>query len=390
MPQDSRILASTSSVPPRIPRSASSSPSFLLHPAPPFRLDLTVWTLRRRPENILDRWDGLTYRRALSLQTKTGPRIIEFAAEQIGPPARPRLRVTLETGQSSAEIEAALRSTLDRMLGLNIDLRDFYSFSAKHRQFRPLIAEFAGFKPPRYPTVFEALLNAISCQQVSLNVGIMILNRLVQNFGCPAPQNTRGRNINRRQGTAFPEERRAAAPPKAPTSGVLTSEVLDSNDKDTYQTASSGGQTLHACPPGRACPSPADLASLPTGALRSLGYSQNKERAILELSAAVASGELNLESLSELKDSDALEKLLSIRGVGRWSAEYALLRGLGRLNIFPGDDVGGWNNLQKHLRLRSRPDYEKTRKLLAPWKNYAGLLYFHFLLGGLRARGLLT
>lgn len=318
------------------PPLAHESRSFFLRPTPPFRLDLTVWALRRRPENILDRWDDETYRRALCVGAVDAP-IVEFAVQQVGPPAHPRLRVTVETPGSNTAIEPALRSTLQHMLGLSVDLRDFYVIGTKHKKLGGLIAEFTGFKPPRYPTIFEALLNAVSCQQVSLNVGIMLLNRLVQNFGRPA---------------------------------------------GPYSAARAGSVA-------RACPSPADLAALPTGALRSLGYSRNKERAILEVSGAVASGKLNPESLRELTDAAALEKLLAIRGIGRWSAEYALLRGMGRLNIFPGDDVGGWNNLQKHLRLRSRPDYEKTRKLLAPWKNYAGLLYFYFLLANLRSRAIL-
>lgn len=385
MHEDSRSFTTIS---PALPRMASSiapeSHSFFLRPTPPFRLDLTVWALRRRPENILDRWDGETYRRALSLETRSGSHIVEVAVQQSGPPSRPRLRVILETPGSSAGVEAALRSTLEGMLGLSVDLHDFYSFGAKHKRLRALIAEFTGFKPPRYPTIFEALLNAISCQQVSLNVGIMLLNRLVQNFGRPAPRNTADRDINRtRQGTA------SAVPSRTRNSGVLIPEVLGSKDENTYPVAPSGGQTFRAWRPGRACPSPADLAALPTGSLRALGYSQNKERAILDLSRAVASGELPLESFRTLDDAAALEKLLAIRGIGRWSAEYALLRGMGRLNIFPGDDVGGWNNLQKHLRLRSRPDYAKTRKLLAPWKNYAGLLYFHFLLANLRTRAVL-
>lgn len=322
-------------------RAASdSSFSFTLRPVPPFRLDLTVWTLRRRPENILDRWDGQTYRRALSLDANasTGSPIIELAVEQISPPARPRIRVTATGPNCTSALQPILRATLERMLGLTINLRPFYSFAAKQKPLRPLISSFTGFKPPRYPTVFEALLNAISCQQVSLDVGMMLLNRLVESFG----------------------------------------------------RAASTNPSAHACPPGRACPSPADLAGISPGMLRAFGYSQNKERAILELSRSVASGELNLESLHQLDDAVALEKLLAIRGIGRWSAEYALLRGMGRLNIFPGDDVGGWNNLKKHLRLRARPDYAKTRKLIAPWKNYAGLLYFHFLLDGLRIRGVLS
>lgn len=307
--------------------SAQPNLSFTLHPVPPFRLDLTVWALRRRPENILDRWDGQIYHRALLLDSQ----IAEVAVEQTGSAAHPRLMVTAQAKSRAGNLESALRSTIENMLGLKIDLRDFYAFAAKQKIFRTLTNAFRGFKPVRYPTIFEALLNAISCQQVSLNVGMMLLNRLAQNFG------------------------------RAPA----------------------------ANPSARSCPSPADLAGIAPGSLHAFGYSQNKERAILELSRAVASGELDLESFRALDDAAALEKLLAIRGVGRWSAEYVLLRGMGRLNIFPGDDVGGWRNLQKHLHLRARPDYAKTRKLLASWKNYAGLLYLHFLLDGLRSRAVL-
>lgn len=41
--------------------------SFVLEPISPFRLDLTVWALRRRPDNVVDRWDGQAYRRVLPL-----------------------------------------------------------------------------------------------------------------------------------------------------------------------------------------------------------------------------------------------------------------------------------------------------------------------------------
>ena len=309
--------------------------SFEMRPAPPFRLDLTAWLLRRRPENLLDRWDGQTYRRALAIENA----IVQLAVRQIGSPSRPRLSVTAAAKEIPANSEIILRRKIEGLLGTQINLRAFYSLAATQKRFQSLITEFAGFKPPRYPTIFEALLNAISCQQVSLHVGIMLLNRLVQTFGkavSPAPD------------------------------------------------------ALHACPPWRACPSPEDLAGVSPGTLRAMGYSQQKERAILELSRSIATGELDLESLYDLDDASALARLTAIRGVGRWSAEYALLRGMGRLNIFPGDDVGGWNKLQKHLHLRKRPGYEKTQKLLAPWKSFAGLIYFHFLLDGLRDKGALV
>jgi hypothetical protein len=77
------------------------------------------------------------------------------------------------------------------------------------------------------------------------------------------------------------------------------------------------------------------------------------------------------------------------RGVGRWTAEYVLLRGLGRVHVFPGDDVGARNNLRRWLRLKRTLDYEGVRRVLARWSSHAGLVYFHLLLDRLAEAGYL-
>ena len=64
--------------------------TFLIRAIPPFRLDLTAWALRRRPENIVDRWDGKNYRRVLVLEGRP----VEIEVTQIEPPTRPLLQVT--------------------------------------------------------------------------------------------------------------------------------------------------------------------------------------------------------------------------------------------------------------------------------------------------------
>jgi DNA-3-methyladenine glycosylase II len=81
---------------------------------PPFRLDLTVWALRRRPDNAVDLWDGHTYRRALMLEGRT----VEVAAVQDGSPAAPRLAVTLTGIQLDPQTEDGARVALARLLGL--------------------------------------------------------------------------------------------------------------------------------------------------------------------------------------------------------------------------------------------------------------------------------
>ena len=67
-----------------------ASLTFVLRPVPPFRLDLTVWALRRRRRNLMDRWDGSTYRRVVVV----GGRPTELAVRQAGSFAAPRLSVT--------------------------------------------------------------------------------------------------------------------------------------------------------------------------------------------------------------------------------------------------------------------------------------------------------
>jgi DNA-3-methyladenine glycosylase II len=66
-----------------------------------------------------------------------------------------------------------------------------------------------------------------------------------------------------------------------------------------------------------------------------------------------------------------------------------MLRGLGRLNVFPADDVAGVRNLHRWLKLRKIPDYKRARRLLSRWHPYEGLLYFHFLLAKLDSLGFL-
>jgi DNA-3-methyladenine glycosylase II len=307
--------------------------TFSLEPAPPFRLDLTVWALRRRPDNRVDDWDGEIYRRALTLDGK----VVEVAVAQTGQTRQtglsdaPRLEVMASGARLSPGMKSAVTEALDRLLGLKIDLSGFYRLAAADRRLRPLAERFRGLKPPRFPTMFEALANGIACQQITLTLGIRLLNRLAENYG-----------------------------------------------------ADITGSHLHAFPQAH------DLAGLDPEKLRRLKFSRQKARALIELSDAVVAGKLNLEGLALLDDEAAVARLLQLWGVGRWTAEYTLLRGLGRLHVFPGDDVGARNNLQRWLRLKKPLDYEGARRALIHWGPYAGLVYFHLLLDRLVEAGMIT
>jgi DNA-3-methyladenine glycosylase II len=128
--------------------------------------------------------------------------------------------------------------------------------------------------------------------------------------------------------------------------------------------------------------------------LRAFGFSSRKAQYIISISRfALEGGGKNaasgLEALESLPDEEAEAGLLTLRGVGRWSAQYVLLRGMGRLGVFPGDDVGARAKLSEWLGVKSGLDYEGVRRIAVRWHPYGGLIYFHLLLKSLRAKGFL-
>jgi DNA-3-methyladenine glycosylase II len=229
--------------------------------------------------------------------------------------------------------EALSRSALNRLLGLTVDLSPFAAIAAADPLLGPLAARMRGLKPPRFPTVFESLVNGVACQQLSLAVGIHVLNRLTAD---------RGKAV--------------------------------SDDPDSP----------------RAFPDPEDLAFLEPDDLKRHGFSSTKARTIIDTAHAVVADDLDLEGLHRLEDGAAIERLTSLRGIGRWTAEYVLLRGLGRLHVFPGDDVGAHNKLRRLFGIDTPLDYEAVHQLVARWHPYAGVVYFHLLLGSLSGAGLVT
>jgi DNA-3-methyladenine glycosylase II len=307
--------------------SAQGGHQLVIEPAVPFRLDLTAWALRRRAHNEVDRWDGRAYSRVLALGDEVGM----LSVEQSGAPGAPRLTITFAGQALDRGSEADLRHALDRLLGLSVDLSGFRTMAAADPVLHQLAARMRGFRPPRFPTVFEALLNAVACQQLSITVGVHLLNRLA---------------------------------------------------------AAHGPRLAGASDGPRAFPGPNDLSAVSPEELRRLGFSLTKARTIIGAAQAIVDGALDLEGLERLDDQAAIEQLTGLYGVGRWSAEYVMLRGLGRLHIFPGDDVGARNKLERFLAIESKLDYEGVERVLARWRPYSGVVYLHLLLDSLSEAGL--
>ena len=121
--------------------------------------------------------------------------------------------------------------------------------------------------------------------------------------------------------------------------------------------------------------------------LRSCGFSRQKMGYARHLAEMVDSGKFDFARLCAAGDEAALAELLSIRGIGRWSAEIYLLFSLGRPNIWPAGDLGLQLAIGEHLGLGARPDELEVRRLgeaWRPWRSVAACLFWQ---SYLHARG---
>ena len=107
---------------------------------------------------------------------------------------------------------------------------------------------------------------------------------------------------------------------------------------------------------------PEALAAVPDQALRAAGLSANKLASLRDLSAKVMDGSVELHRSSRLSDDDLVAALVTVRGIGRWTAEMYLMFELRRLDVWPVGDLGVRQGYGLAWRLQEPP----SAKELAP------------------------
>jgi DNA-3-methyladenine glycosylase II len=124
---------------------------------------------------------------------------------------------------------------------------------------------------------------------------------------------------------------------------------------------------------------PDAFLALDDGTLRSCGFSRQKMGYARHLAELVASGDFDFAQLARADDEAAMGQLLSIKGIGRWSAEVYLLFALGRPDVWPAADLGLQIGMADRLGFGSRPSERELRPLgdaWRPWRSVATCLFW--------------
>ena len=130
-------------------------------------------------------------------------------------------------------------------------------------------------------------------------------------------------------------------------------------------------------------PTPDAVLALPDETLKACSFSRQKMVYARGLAGEVASGRLDMDRIDRLPDDDALDALVRVKGIGRWSAEIYLLLVLCRPDIWPVDDLAIAVGLQWLLDREARPPRDELLALGDPWRPYrstAARLVWHYYL----------
>jgi DNA-3-methyladenine glycosylase II len=291
-----------------------------LKPNPPFDFQLSA-TIFAGGDPQIRTYENGRYWQVLRVQHK----LLLVTITASGTVDAPELTVALQAPAPLTLIETSrIEEIVSTLFNLQVDLNPFYDEVKPDPVLSRLTTRLRGLKSPTTPTVFEALVDSIIEQQIALNVAHHLEQSVIKTFG----------------------------------------DTLELNGKVYY-----------------AFPTPNTIAAAPVEQLRACGLSMRKAEYIRGVATSLVKGELDLEHFKACEDpNEIITGMMKIRGIGRWTAELTMLRGMQRLDALPADDLGLRRHIA-HYYCQDRPiSGTEARRIAELWGRWKGLAAFYVLM----------
>lgn len=250
-----------------------------IKPVAPFNFELTAgYHTYFQSRYGTDTMEDGVYRRLLDL----GETLVLASVQSIGTVDAPELALELQAQELSQENVDMATDRISWLLGTDQDLDPFYTLGKADEAMAGLVKEFYGLHLPHTATVFEALVLAVLGQQISTSVARIIRTLLIETFG---------------------------------------------------PSAKFDGETYYAFP------RPGSIWASSPAELHTMKLTQRKSEYVHGLAGSTLDTTVGLERLGELTDQEIVEKLTALRGVGLWTAQWTLIRAVGRPDALPLGDL---------------------------------------------------
>ena len=269
--------------------------------------------------------DGV-YRRLLDI----GGNLVLASVRSVGSVEAPELAVELQSDRLTTRDSELATAQVAWLLGAQQDLAQFYLLARDDSALSAIVQKYYGLHLPHTATVFEALVLAILGQQIATNVARIIRTLMIETYG-PSQE--------------------------------------------------FGGETFYAFP------RPEILAALPVEQLRGMKLSQRKAEYVKGISqAALDFAPGGMESLHGSPDGEVVQKVVGLRGVGTWTAQWVLIRALGRPDALPLGDLALRRAVSRVYFEGAEIDdsqLEEFAQRWSPWRAYATVYLFTALRSGM-------
>jgi DNA-3-methyladenine glycosylase II len=291
-----------------------------LKPRPPYDFHASLLIFAGGDPAIRTYENGI-FRMAL----ETGDQPVRITIRSSGTVSDPVLSLGIEGDRPvSKALVLNITDTVRDMLSLDEDLLPMYTDLGGDPVLSPLFRSLYGLKSPVTPTVFEALIDSVIEQQISLSVAYQLEHRLIKQTG--------------------------------------TRLIIGEDTYYCYPTASV-------------------LARTPLEVYRSCGLTIRKSEYIRGISELVTTGKLDLEAMQGRDTDEIIERLCSIRGIGTWTAELTMLRGFHRYDAFPAADIALRRMISNLICEGRKISAEEARTIAEPWGRWRGLVAFYLEVG---------
>jgi DNA-3-methyladenine glycosylase II len=290
-----------------------------IEPVPPFDFNLSARIFSEGDKQIR-KYENGKYWQVVRVNSK----LILVTIRSSGVVNRPELMVNLKTNEEvTGADKRMIGEIVSTLFNLKLDLNQFYKDVESDKILYTLTEKLRGLKSPSTPTVFEALIESIIQQQISLNVAHGLETRVTRTFG----------------------------------------DVLKVAHEIYY-----------------AFPTAQSLASASTMQLRECGLSLKKAEYIMNISRLVADEVLDLEKFRDYENTkEIVDELDDIRGIGVWTAELTVVRGIQKLDAIPADDLGLRRCIAHYYRDDKMISSDDARRIAEKWGRWKGLASFYLI-----------
>ena len=288
--------------------------------SPPFDFDLTAQIFSSGDKQIR------TYsNRQFSVVLRVNGKLVLIKLASTGSVEKPEVMCEIKSNDliTKEDLQTA-KEAIKFIFNLNFPLCSFYEEIKNDTAMYAITQQLYGLKNPTTPTVFEALVDSIVEQQISIKVAHTIEERIIKNFGEKL--------------------------------------VVD-------------GETFFAYP------TPQNIASVNMSDVQACGLSQRKAEYIWGVANLIVDGKLDLEGFKALKDPDQIiSELDAVRGIGVWTAELTMLRGMQKLDALPADDFGIRRVISRYFCGGKPIKTNEAREIAKSWGRWKGLAAFYLII----------